>query len=216
VDPGHHSLENHQQLSIADRDIFVRLSETESFPYIPNNIIKTLEAIENEHATSYSISEQIREDPFMAGRIIEMANIRKSARTSNITAIDHAISFIGLNGVTEIVMAAFLSTIKLKTKEFDQKIRLKLIEEAQEVSTAQSRDDLILELVDMYEVIDFLIKLHSITQQEIKTAQTKKYNDRGGFASKKFVETAEHPVGSFGEKYCLADPEKYPELIKSK
>ncbi len=49
------------------------------------------------------------------------------------------------------------------------------------------------------------------SHEEIVTLQTKKREDRGGFADRRFVTLAEHPRGSMGEQYCLAQPEKYPE-----
>ena len=101
----------------------------------------------------------------------------------------------------------------LDDAEFDREIRAKLKEEADEVATANNHKALVEELADLYEVIDTLSALHGVTKDQIIAAQTKKREARGGFISRKFVEVAEHPVGSFGEKYCLADPEKYPEII---
>ena len=100
----------------------------------------------------------------------------------------------------------------LNNDEFNQELRLKLLEEAEEVATTQSRDQLIGELADLYEVIDSLIAINAINIKEIITEQTRKRNERGGFTERRFVETAEHPIGSFGEQYCLADPKKYPEI----
>jgi predicted house-cleaning noncanonical NTP pyrophosphatase (MazG superfamily) len=101
----------------------------------------------------------------------------------------------------------------LNDVEFNEKLREKLLEEAQEVITAQNRNALIEELADLFEVVDTLSSTNGISKDEIIAAQTKKREERGGFASKRFVETAEHPVNSFGEKYCLADPIKYPEIF---
>lgn len=101
----------------------------------------------------------------------------------------------------------------LTDTEFDEQLRIKLAEETQEVVVARSRDELVAELADVYEVIDTLARLHAITKEEIINSQTKKRNERGGFEGRKFVETAEHIVGSFGEQYCLADPTKYPEIV---
>ena len=101
----------------------------------------------------------------------------------------------------------------LNDQEFNAELRIKLAEETQEVIVAQSRDELVAELADVFEVIDSLTKLHGISEQEILTAQAKKRDERGGFEGRKFVETGEHVAGSFGEKYCLADPIKYPEII---
>lgn len=47
------------------------------------------------------------------------------------------------------------------------------------------------------------------------TIQKRKKESRGGFEGRKFVKIAEHPIGGLGEKYCLADPEKYPEILKN-
>lgn len=101
----------------------------------------------------------------------------------------------------------------LNDEDFDEKLRVKLAEEIEEVVVAKSRNELIAELADVFEVIDSLIKLHGISKEEIIGSQTKKRDERGGFEGRKFVETAKHPVGSFADGYCLADPKKYPEII---
>lgn len=96
--------------------------------------------------------------------------------------------------------------------EFDQEIRIKLREESEEVIAAKSRNELIEEIADLYEVIDTLSELHQISEEEIIAMQNQKKEERGDFKKRTFVETAEHPIGSFGEKYCLANPIKYPEV----
>ncbi len=101
----------------------------------------------------------------------------------------------------------------LDDAEYDQQLRIKLMEEADEVRCAQSQNALIEELADLYEVIDCLCQAHGFTREEIIALQTKKRDERGSFSRRIFVETAEHPAGSFGEKYCLMTPEKYPEII---
>lgn len=102
---------------------------------------------------------------------------------------------------------------ELNDNEFDHELRVKLLEEAEEVKAAQTTDTLVQELADLYEVIDTLAQLHGITKETIVAAQEKKRNDRGGFIGRTYVTVAEHPEGSFGVEYCLADPEKYPEIL---
>lgn len=101
----------------------------------------------------------------------------------------------------------------LNDSEFNHELRIKLLEEAEEVKAARTRENLVEELADLYEVIDTLADLHEITKAEIIAAQEKKRNEKGGFAGRTFVTIAEHPADSLGEKYCLADPEKYPEIV---
>ncbi len=102
---------------------------------------------------------------------------------------------------------------QLSDAEYDEQLRIKLHEETAEVTAAQSREALLEELADLYEVVDALCKLHNISKDELLATQLKKYESRGGFYGRTFVTTAEHPAGSFGEQYCRAQPEKYPEVL---
>jgi predicted house-cleaning noncanonical NTP pyrophosphatase (MazG superfamily) len=101
---------------------------------------------------------------------------------------------------------------QLDDQEFDHELRLKLLEEADEVKAAQSDKMLIEELADLYEVIDSLLALHKIDKKEVLRVQERKRNERGGFMARAYVTVADHPEGSFGVEYCLAAPEKYPEI----
>ncbi len=101
---------------------------------------------------------------------------------------------------------------KLTDAEFNKELRIKLLEEADEVQAAQSKEELIGELADIYEVIDTICALHGINKEAIQTIQTQKRNERGGFIERKYVTIAEHPEGSYGVEYCLAQAEKYPEI----
>ncbi len=101
---------------------------------------------------------------------------------------------------------------RLNDTEFLEQLKIKFMEEAQEVCDAKNKEALIEELADILEVIDSLCRVQGFTLQDILNAKSKKYQKRGGFDGRRFVTFAEHEVGSFGEKYCLADPEKYPEI----
>ena len=102
---------------------------------------------------------------------------------------------------------------RLNDADYDKQLRLKLLEEADEVRVAQSRDELMGELADIYEVFSSLCILRNFSKEEIIAIQEKKRAERGGFDERKFVDTAEHPDGSYLAEYCLAEPEKYPEII---
>jgi predicted house-cleaning noncanonical NTP pyrophosphatase (MazG superfamily) len=104
-------------------------------------------------------------------------------------------------------------TKQLSDQEYDEQLRLKLIEESAEVVTASSRTALIEELADTYEVIDALCALHTISKEELLAVQTKKFESRGGFYGRTFVTVIEHSAGSDSERYCRAQPDKYPEIV---
>ena len=109
-------------------------------------------------------------------------------------------------------LGSILHCRELSDHEYDFQLRSKLLEEASEVRTAASKSELVAEIADVLEVIESLCLLHDIDKDSVFSMQSQKRNERGGFCDRKFVETAEHPVGSFLEKYCLDDPEKYPEI----
>lgn len=101
---------------------------------------------------------------------------------------------------------------KLDDNQFSEQLKIKFIEEAQEVYDAKTKKALLEELADILEVIASLCDVHKFTLQDIMAVQYKKYQERGGFSGRKFVTIAEHLVDSYGAKYCLSDPEKYPEI----
>ena len=104
---------------------------------------------------------------------------------------------------------------RLDADQFEEQLKIKLMEEAEEVCSAKTKESLLEELADVLEVVISFCEFHEVTLQDIIDLQQKKHQERGGFQGRKFVTVAEHPLGSFGEKYCLNDPEKYPEIIES-
>lgn len=101
----------------------------------------------------------------------------------------------------------------LDDEEYEEQLKIKLAEEMQEVIVASTTKELIEELADVYEVIDALCALHNISIDEIHAVQAKKRDARGGFYERQFVTIAEHCAGSYGEQYCRAQPDKYPEIL---
>lgn len=102
---------------------------------------------------------------------------------------------------------------RLDEDQFEEQLKIKLLEEAEEVCKAKTKELVLEELADLLEVITSFCEIHDVTLQDITHLQHKKHQERGGFQGRKFVTVAEHPIGSFGEKYCLNDPNKYPEIV---
>jgi len=102
---------------------------------------------------------------------------------------------------------------QLDDHDYDQQLRLKLIEETTEIHQAQSDAELLSEIADVYEVLEALCVLHNLSRTAIKSIQEERCHDRGGFSERIFITDAQHPAGSRLETYCLAAPDKYPEII---
>jgi len=101
----------------------------------------------------------------------------------------------------------------LDDSQYDKQLRVKMLEESQEVIQAESRDELVGEIADVLEVMQALCKVNNLTWDDVVLAQSKKRDERGGFAGRKFVTNAEHPEDSWGAQYCLKNPDKYPEVL---
>ncbi|MBP7854457.1 nucleoside triphosphate pyrophosphohydrolase [Candidatus Babeliales bacterium] len=99
----------------------------------------------------------------------------------------------------------------LQDKDFIKQLKIKLIEEAQEVLHSNT-NNIIDELADVMELVDYLAQLHGINHEQLQQAKNNKREEKGGYEKRIFLTFAEHPKDSPQERYCLADPEKYPEV----
>ena len=70
--------------------------------------------------------------------------------------------------------------ITLAAEEFQQALRRKLVEEAQEVVGA-SGEELVVELADVYEILDVLMSAVGISEGQVRHVQAKRRAERGGF-----------------------------------
>lgn len=105
-----------------------------------------------------------------------------------------------------------LYAYKLSNQDFLKQLKLKLLEEAAEVNRAQTEQEVLEELADVLEIVYTLATAHNLTEQDMQNAREKKLNEKGGYQEQMFVTFAEHPKDSPQERYCLADPDKYPEV----
>ena len=89
----------------------------------------------------------------------------------------------------------------------------KLHEEADEVSGALSREELIEEIGDVQQILDDLCVVEKISQDELRAVITKKVARKDGFLNGEYMETVTMPnEDDKWAKYCRQAPEKYPEV----
>jgi predicted house-cleaning noncanonical NTP pyrophosphatase (MazG superfamily) len=89
----------------------------------------------------------------------------------------------------------------------------KLHEEADEISGALSREELIEEVGDVQQVIDDLLDSQGIEHDELQVAIKKKTERKGGFKNGEYIETVTiDDENDEWAQYCRRSPEKYPEV----
>ena len=79
----------------------------------------------------------------------------------------------------------------LNEAEFKTALKNKLIEEAQEVLEASSKEDVLNELSDVMELVESIAKDNDLTMSEVEKKKQKKKEERGGFEKKLFLENVE-------------------------
>ena len=96
--------------------------------------------------------------------------------------------------------------------EFLDALTQKIVEELEEVFSAENKEELTKELADVEEVLAAFKKLVSIDQKDIDAARAEKLKLKGGFTKRHYIETMTVSAGSRLHKYCKANPHKYPEV----
>ncbi len=107
---------------------------------------------------------------------------------------------------------SLVHTKELSDEAYLKALHDKLLEETQEVMDATGKADITEEIADVYEVLDALLRLHDIEKKDVLCMQEEKRAERGGFFERQYITHAEHPAESDTTAYCLAHPEKYPEI----
>ncbi|OGD56993.1 hypothetical protein A2V71_02600 [Candidatus Berkelbacteria bacterium RBG_13_40_8] len=76
---------------------------------------------------------------------------------------------------------------KLSQKEFKIELKKKVLEEARELLRAESKEEIENEIVDIRELLDWLIKEFKISPYSIRNKKLKKNKERGSFTKKLFL-----------------------------
>ena len=77
----------------------------------------------------------------------------------------------------------------LSLDEFETILKRKLVEESSELLRARTKEDLIGELADVYEILDTILELEDIDRSDVRARQTEKKRQRGGFEKRIYLET---------------------------
>ena len=89
----------------------------------------------------------------------------------------------------------------------------KLHEEADEVSAADSKKELIEEIADVQQILDDLCAEENISKDELAVVQQKKATHKGGFREGRYIRTVMIPdENDKWAQYCLRAPDKYPQV----
>lgn len=100
---------------------------------------------------------------------------------------------------------------QLDEDQYEEALRAKIVEESIEMLESTDQDDVMEGMADILEVMDALCIVYGIKMDEILQIKEEKQADLGGYNKSELVTRVEHPAGSASEKYCLDNPEQYPQ-----
>ncbi|HEY0965300.1 MAG TPA: nucleoside triphosphate pyrophosphohydrolase [Candidatus Saccharimonadales bacterium] len=101
----------------------------------------------------------------------------------------------------------------LNKQDLQKALFVKLHEEADEVASAVTRQELLNELADMYQILDEIRENAEIGMEEVRTVQDAEVIRRGGFRTGLYIEKVFMPdEDNKWVIYCRERPEKYPEV----
>ena len=76
----------------------------------------------------------------------------------------------------------------LNDEDYEYELRKKLIEESKELFEAKNRTEKIMELADIYEVIEYILMVNKISKLEVDEKRIKKNMSKGSFEDKVYLE----------------------------
>jgi len=101
----------------------------------------------------------------------------------------------------------------LSRSELSTELINKMTEEIREVAESGTKEEITSELADVRQAMEDFMKLHSIDEVDIKKAQQKKFDKKGGFAEAVFVESLELKDDDEWVEYYRANPAMYLEIL---
>ncbi len=101
---------------------------------------------------------------------------------------------------------------KLDDFEFLEQLNLKLVEEFTEYTKA-SKEEIVSELSDVYEVLENIRNTLHISEAEIKEARAKKAEKNGSFKDRVFIDYIEIENNDPWLQYYLDNKDRYPEIL---
>ncbi len=102
---------------------------------------------------------------------------------------------------------------ELSNEAFAEALKRKLIEEANEID-ATDKESVINELADIYQVVEEMIKLYGISPEEVGKVKMAKFEKKGGFSERLFVEKLELTDDDEWNEYYRKEPEVFKEVNK--
>ena len=100
------------------KSVFNTLPSLQDLPHLPTSVMELQQLILDDKVSSGQLAEVSKKDPLIATNILKIANNLKTGSSNAIESLEHAISFIGLNSLSDIILTASIKAFPFKTSVF--------------------------------------------------------------------------------------------------
>jgi predicted house-cleaning noncanonical NTP pyrophosphatase (MazG superfamily) len=97
----------------------------------------------------------------------------------------------GLPGKLQALGSAYDIRVIEDDEEYEQELLKKLVEEANELRSAKSKDEVLKELADVLEIIDAIKTVKGLFDAEVTEVKAERLQKRGGFFKRLFMHWSE-------------------------
>ncbi len=102
-----------------NRSIFNRLSMGDKLPHLPSAIMKIQQELDDENSCSRVLAKVAKNAPLIASLILKMANSLNPRTDSEIVSLEHAITYIGVNTLKELIQSAGIQSFRFRSIAFN-------------------------------------------------------------------------------------------------
>ncbi|AZL16351.1 nucleoside triphosphate pyrophosphohydrolase [Rickettsiales endosymbiont of Stachyamoeba lipophora] len=110
-------------------------------------------------------------------------------------------------------LGAELISKTLSPDDYISKLKSKLLEESTEVLKSQSKEELIEEIADVFEVLYCLMLANNISMEDVESIRASKNESKGSFKKAKFIDKVFVNQDFKFLEYYRSKPDEYPELV---
>jgi HD-like signal output (HDOD) protein len=102
--------------------VFEKLQHKGHLPYIRTVIFQILQRLREPDVEAADIAKLLRKEPLIASKVSQMANRLKAGRNPGDPSLagdlTHAVAYIGLRTLEDMLIVAFITSIEIKTEHF--------------------------------------------------------------------------------------------------
>jgi HD-like signal output (HDOD) protein len=101
--------------------VFNRIASLKELPHIPNAVMSLLVEAQDPECDVSRLAKKVKREPFIADEVYRIASRLRDARIpaqEPLQSIEHAIVYVGLKVLEDILVAASIKTFRFKSEKF--------------------------------------------------------------------------------------------------